>query len=148
MNSEYLTPLIVLILGIIGHNSTVVYAVLIVLILKLLKLNSALSILGTEGLHLGVIILTAAILVPIVDGTINTKVMLESFKSSVGIVTILTGVLTAAAAGRGIVMLQNNPEMVSSLVIGTMAGVFFLKGVAVGPLIAAGFAYFIMSFIK
>ena len=74
--------------------------------------------------------------------------MLESFKSSVGIVTILTGVLTAAAAGRGIVMLQNNPEMVSSLVIGTMAGVFFLKGVAVGPLIAAGFAYFIMSFIK
>ena len=148
MNSEYLTPLIVLILGIIGHNSTVVYAVVIVLILKLLKLNSALSILGTEGLHLGVIILTAAILVPIVDGTINTKVMLESFKSSVGIVTILTGVLTAAAAGRGIVMLQNNPEMVSSLVIGTMAGVFFLKGVAVGPLIAAGFAYFIMSFIK
>ena len=148
MNSEYLTPLIVLILGIIGHNSTVVYAVLIVLILKLLKLNSALSILGTEGLHLGVIILTAAILVPIVDGTINTKAMLESFKSSVGIVTILTGVLTAAAAGRGIVMLQNNPEMVSSLVIGTMAGVFFLKGVAVGPLIAAGFAYFIMSFIK
>ena len=35
-----------------------------------------------------------------------------------------------------------------ALLVGTMAGVFFFKGLAVGPLIAAGVVYFVMSILS
>lgn len=104
--------------------------------------------LANKGLNIGVIILTAAILSKLVDGSVDVKTLFETFRTKLGIVTLITGILTATVAGRGIIALQNNPEMVSALVIGTMVGVFFFKGVAVGPLIAAGFAYVVMKLIK
>ena len=147
MNGEYFAATVVLLAGLISHNTTIVYAVGFVLILKLLHFDAALSLLGTEGLNFGVIILTAAILVRLVDGTIDLKILFGTFASPLGIITLLMGIVTAASAGKGIIMLKSNPEIISALVIGTMAGVFFFKGVAVGPLIAAGFAHFIASVI-
>ena len=139
---------IIMILGVIGRNETVIYSVGLILVLKLLKQDYFLQILATDGLKIGVIILTASILVKLVDGSVDINVFIGSFKTKIGLITILAGIITALAAGRGIILLQNSPEVISSLVIGTMIGIFFFKGVAVGPLIAAGFTYFIMSIIK
>jgi len=44
--------------------------------------------------------------------------------------------------------MQTNPNVIPALIVGTMAGVFFFKGIAVGPLIAAGFTYFVMALIE
>lgn len=46
--TEYITLGFVLILSLIGHNMTVVYATAIVLILKLLGLTALLQTLGTQ----------------------------------------------------------------------------------------------------
>lgn len=146
--NECLVAIIILILGLIGRNDTVIYSVGLILILKFLKQDILLQMLANKGLNIGVIILTAAILSKLVDGSVDVKTLFETFRTKLGIVTLITGILTATVAGRGIIALQNNPEMVSALVIGTMVGVFFFKGVAVGPLIAAGFAYVIMKLIK
>lgn len=143
MVSEYLTLLIVLVLSILGHNSTVIYAALIVLALKALGLTSLLSTLGNQGLNWGIILLTAAILVPIATGTVTITTMIDSFKTPIGIVAILAGILAAVAGGGGITLLKNSPEVVPALIIGTMAGVFFFNGIAVGPLIAGGVTYFV-----
>ena len=60
---EYLTLAFVLILSIIGHNSTVIYAAIIVLVLKIISQVSGqpfiLEWMGSHGLNLGIIILTA-----------------------------------------------------------------------------------------
>ena len=63
--TEYITLGAVLLLSLIGHNMTVVYATGIVLALKVLGLGTALTALGSHGLLWGIILLTAAILVPI-----------------------------------------------------------------------------------
>ena len=143
--TEYITLGFVLILSLIGHNMTVVYATAIVLILKLLGLTALLQTLGTQGLNWGIIILTAAILVPIANGTVTLQTMIDSFRSPIGIIAVITGVLAAVAGGGGLTLLKTNPDVVSALIIGTMAGVFFFKGIAVGPLIAGGLTYFVLS---
>ncbi len=148
MASEYITLLIVLALSILGHNSTVVYATIIVLALKVFGLTSLLSALGSQGLNWGIILLTAAILVPIANGTVTIGTMIESFKTPVGIVAVLAGLLAAVAGGSGITLLKDSPEVVPALIIGTMAGVFFFKGIAVGPLIAGGVTYFVFWIAK
>ena len=74
--------------------------------------------------------------------------MIESLKSPMGIVAIIAGVLAAVAGGGGLTLLKEQPQFVPSLILGTMAGVFFLKGIAVGPLIAGGLTYFILSIVS
>ncbi len=147
MYSEYLALGTILLLSIIGHNTSVAYAAAIVLILKLLGLTSLLNIIGSNGLNWGIILLTVAILIPIATGEVTVQIMLNSFKTPLGIIAIIAGILAAAAGGSGIQLLKSSPEVVSALIIGTMAGVFFFKGIAVGPLIAGGLTYAVMQLL-
>ena len=144
MYSEYLMLLVILALGIIGHNSTVAYAVLIVLILKLLGLTAMLDFLSANGLNWGIVLLLAAILVPVATGDVTIANMIDAFKSPLGVAAIVCGIL-AAMAGGGVELLKNDPHIVAALIIGTIIGVCFFKGVAVGPLIAGGMTYALMK---
>ena len=152
MYGEFLTLILVLILSLIGHNMTVVYAAVVVLILKIasqfFSITLPLHYLGTHGLNLGVIVLTAAILVPIAEGTVTISTMINSFKSTIGIVALTAGLLAAISGGLGVPLMQSNPNVIPALLLGTMIGVFFFKGLAVGPLIAAGFTYVVMAIIN
>ena len=146
--SEYLTLGAVLILSIAGHNMTVVYAALIVLAIKFFGTSEMLNYFGSHGLNFGIIILTAAILVPIANGTVTISTMINSFKTPIGIVAVIAGLLAAISGGLGVPLMQENPNVIPALIVGTMAGVFFFKGIAVGPLIAAGFTYFVMALFE
>ena len=150
--SEYLTLAAVLLLSIVGHNNTVIYAAVLVLILKIAAQVSGqpqvLEWMGSHGLNLGIIILTAAVLVPIADGTVTIQTIIDSFKTPIGIAAVTAGLLAAISGGAGVPLMQTNPNVIPALIVGTMAGVFFFKGIAVGPLIAAGFTYFVMALIE
>ena len=148
MYMEYITIIAVLLLSYLGHNMTVVYAAGIVLLLKVLGLTTALNALGTQGINWGIIILTAAILVPIANGTITINTMIEAFRSQAGIIAIIAGLLAALAGGSGVDLLKSTPDVIPALIIGTMAGVIFFHGVAVGPLIAAGVTYFVLQVVN
>jgi uncharacterized membrane protein (DUF441 family) len=54
------------------------------------------------------------------------------------LLAIAIGVLVAWLGGRGVKLMTNQPDVVAGLLIGTVAGVAVLRGVPVGPLIAAG----------
>ena len=54
------------------------------------------------------------------------------------IIAIVAGIIVAWLGGRGVNLMGNQPVLVTGLLIGTIIGVAFLKGVPVGPLIAAG----------
>jgi len=148
MYMEYITIIAVLLLSYLGHNMTVVYAAGIVLALKVLGLTPALNALGNQGLNWGIIILTAAILVPIANGTITIHTMIDAFRTHVGVIAIVAGLLAALAGGSGVDLLKSTPDVIPALIIGTMAGVIFFHGVAVGPLIAAGVTYFVLQVVN
>ena len=150
--TEYLMLGLVLVLSFVGHNMTVVYAAVLVIVLKIFgQLTNSpiiLDYMGSHGLQLGIIILTAAVLIPIADGTVTLQTMIDSFKTPIGIVAVTAGLLAAISGGVGVPLMQSNPNVIPALIVGTMIGVFFFKGIAVGPLIAAGFTYFVMALVE
>ncbi|MBP3723007.1 MAG: DUF441 domain-containing protein [Selenomonadaceae bacterium] len=148
MQIEYITMAAILLLSIFGHNMTVAYAAGIVLILKVLGFDFMLNTLGNQGINWGIVILTAAILVPIANGTITIHTMIDAFKTHIGLIAVSAGLFAAIAGGSGVNLLKSSPDVIPALIIGTMAGVIFFQGVAVGPLIAAGITYFILQIVN
>ena len=145
MGQEYIIMLAILLCSIVGHNMSVAYAAGAVIILKLMGLNQLIDILGAKGIRWGIILLTAAILVPIATGKITLENIWHCFQSPVGIISLIVGAGVAIFGYLGVDYMKASPEVATALIIGTMIGVFFFKGVPVGPLIASGVVYVIMS---
>lgn len=148
MDNAYIILIVLLGLSYLGHNMSVFYAVAFILVLKILHLQFLLDFVEKNGLNYGIILLTIAILLPLATGKITVPMMIDSFKSPVGILALVAGIFAAVAGGSGVNLLKDAPDLVPSLVVGTMIGVFFFKGVAVGPLIAGGITYIVMNLVK
>ncbi len=137
--------LILLACGIFSHNTAVTIAAGVLLVLKITPLNELLPFVQTHGLNIGIIILTIGVLAPIASGKIPGDSILKSFLSWKSLLAIAVGVFVAWLGGRGVKLMTNQPDVVAGLLIGTVAGVAFLRGVPVGPLIAAGILSLLIS---
>ncbi len=136
------TPALILLvlaaLGIIGNNSTVTIAMLVLLLIRVLGWHQAFPWLQKYGLTIGIIILTIGVMTPLASGKISLDTILSSFLSWRSLAAIGIGLFVAYLGGRGTILMTNQPTVVAGLLIGTLLGVAFFKGVPVGPLIAAG----------
>lgn len=130
--------LVLLACGIFSHNSAVTIAAGVLIVFKLTPLNEFFPLLQQHGLNIGIIILTIGVLTPIASGKIPGDMILKSFLSWKSLLAIVIGLLVAWLGGRGVKLMTNQPNVVAGLLIGTVAGVAVLRGVPVGPLIAAG----------
>ena len=151
MNWDNLPLLIILVLSVIGNNHSVSVAALVLLLIKILGFETWFPLIENYGINIGITILTLAVLVPIAQGRISTSGMLEAFKTPIGLVAILIGVFVAWVAAQGVPFMKETPEAVTALIVGTIIGVSFFHGLAVGPLIAGGLVSLILSlfsFIK
>lgn len=143
MPQSYDTSLIVLLVllvcGVLSHNNTIIIAVGVLLVLKVLPIaQPVLPYLEKYGLNWGIILLTIGVLSPIATGKISGDSVLNAFLSWRSLLAIAVGILVAWLGGRGVKLMTIQPNVVAGLLIGTVAGVAFLRGVPVGPLIAAG----------
>ncbi len=145
MGQEYIIMLAILICGVVGHNMSVAYAAGAVILLKVLGLNQVIDVLGDKGITWGIILLTAAIFVPIATGKITWGDIMHCFQSPVGIVSLIVGAGVAIFGYLGVDYMKASPEVTTALIIGTMIGVFFFRGIPVGPLIASGVVYVVMT---
>lgn len=148
MNIDNLPILLILVLSVIGNNQSVSIAALVLLLIKLAGFDSWFPVLQAHGVNLGIIILTIGILAPVAQGSISLKEMAAAFKGSVGIISILVGIFVSWMAGQGLPFMKSTPEAVTSLVLGTILGVCFFKGLAIGPLIAGGLVSLIMTLLQ
>lgn len=148
MNYENLPILLILAISIIGNNHTVSIAALVLLLMKLLGFSNWLPVIEAKGISIGVTVLTAAVLVPLVSGRIDAQGMLNVFKSPTGLIAVGIGLAVAWIAGQGVPFMKSSPETVTALMVGTLMGVCFLRGLAVGPLIAGGMVALIVGLLK
>jgi uncharacterized membrane protein (DUF441 family) len=138
MSLENVPILIILALSVIGQNQSVSLAAALLLIIKLLGFDSWFPTLEDKGMSIGITILTIAILAPIASGRINLRNMYDSLSSPVGVAAVVTGIFAAWVAGKGLVFFKASPDTITSLILGTIVGISFFNGIAIGPLIAAG----------
>ncbi|MEZ3501664.1 DUF441 domain-containing protein [Pantoea sp. KPR_PJ] len=139
--AAYASTLILIGLAVLSyfvHNSAVTLSILILLAIKLTPLSQFFPYVEKQGIQLGIIILTVAVMAPLASGSLPASSLLKSFVHWQSIVAILVGIFVAWLGGRGVSFMSVQPTVIGGLLIGTVIGVAFFRGVPVGPLIAAG----------
>ena len=141
--------LLLLAIGLFAKNNSLIFAVVFLLILKLIGMDSKVfSTIQSKGINWGVTVITIAVLAPIASGDIGFKDLLGAFKSSYAWIALISGILVALLAKGGVTLLAKDPHITTALVLGTIISVALFKGVAVGPLIGAGIAYVAMKIVR
>jgi len=141
-SSSYLFLYLLLVIAFIAKNNSLLIAVACLVLLKAVGLDAkAFSYIQSKGINWGVTIITIAVLVPIATGDIGFKDLSAAFKSPFAWIALISGILVALLAKGGIVLLAEDPQITTALVLGTIFAVSIFNGVAVGPLIGAGIAY-------
>ncbi|MBM7653130.1 DUF441 domain-containing protein [Neobacillus cucumis] len=138
--------LLLLVIGFIAKNSSLMIAIGVLLLLKVVGLEAkSFSFLQSKGINWGVTLITIAVLAPIASGEIGFRDLTASFKSPYAWIALISGMLVALLAKGGVKLLADDPQITTALVLGTILSVSIFKGVAVGPLIGAGIAYMAMK---
>jgi uncharacterized membrane protein (DUF441 family) len=125
-------------MGLLFGNSLVAASAGSLLIIKLLNSPLLSNILEKHALQWGLLFLLIAVMVPLTKEKIGGKELLQMLVTPVSLIAIVGGILAAYLCGQGLSLLHFNPGILIGMVIGTVLGVAFFKGVPVGPLAAAG----------
>ncbi|GAB6935393.1 DUF441 domain-containing protein [Calditerricola yamamurae] len=137
MNGEIMLVLLILI-GLFGRSPLIATAASLLLIVKLTALERFLPTVERRGLELGLLFLMMSVLVPFATGKITWSDLGRFFTSPPGLLAILGGALATYLNGKGLELLRFEPELIVGLVVGSIIGIVFFKGIPVGPLMAAG----------
>ncbi|BBH21125.1 UPF0756 membrane protein [Paenibacillus baekrokdamisoli] len=129
---------ILIIIGLIGRSPIISTAACVLLIVKLIHLQRFLPTIERRGLELGLLFLTFSVLVPFASERIQTKDIVSALTSWPGILAMVGGGLATYVNGRGLEMLKLDPQLIVGLVVGSIIGIVFFRGIPVGPLMAAG----------
>lgn len=143
--------MIILFAAVVGKANSVAIATCILLIAKLLNLDKYIfPIVEKNGVTWGLIILIAAILIPIANGNITLNKIKGTLFSWVGIVALILSFLTTYLSGLGLNYLtaQGNSSVMPAMILGSVAAAAFLGGVPVGPLITAGMLALVCKLIS
>ena len=141
----YLILGFMIVLGYLAHNLTVSYAAGLLVLMKLELPEEKLMYFSSHGVNWGIILLMAALMVPIATGKIGLSETLGVFRTPMGIASLVIGALVALLGRWGVDLMGEDPEVVAAMLIGTIIGVFLFKGVPVGPMIASGLLYCLMK---
>lgn len=141
---------VILIIACIAKNQSLAFATLVVMLLKLLSPWTAkwMEIINSRGISWGVTLITIAILIPIATGKIGFHELWMAFRSPLGWCAIICGALVAILSAKGVHLIDQSPEITVALVFGTILGVVLFRGIAAGPVIAAGLTYCLFSIIQ
>ncbi len=149
LSQPVLFLLVLLIVGWIAKNQSLMIAVIVLLFIKWTGLEGKfLPAIQDKGIHWGVTVITIAVLAPIATGDIGFKQLTESLQSFSAWIALISGVVVALLAKGGVALLASDPHITTALVLGTILAVSLFNGIAVGPLIGAGIAYIAIKIVE
>ncbi|MGH4121466.1 MAG: DUF441 domain-containing protein [Clostridium sp.] len=139
--SSNIILLLILATAIFGKANSVAIATCVLLMLKLLGLDSYVyPFIEKNGITGGIIFLIAAIMIPIANGHITAENIKNVFTSWIGITALVLSFLTTYLSGQGLnyLTVQGHSDIMPAMILGAVAAAAFLGGVPVGPLITSG----------
>lgn len=137
-----------IIVGIAGRSSIIATAACILLAVKLVHLERFLPLIERRGLELGLLFLTLSVLVPFASGKIGMKDFIAVLTSWQGLLALAGGAAATYLNSKGLDMLKVDPGMIVGLVLGSIIGIVFFRGIPVGPLMAAGITALLFKLFK
>ncbi|OEH85643.1 hypothetical protein BHU72_02270 [Desulfuribacillus stibiiarsenatis] len=139
---------ILIIVGLIGRSHIIATAASFLLIMKLTSLERYFPAIERRGLEVGLLFLTMAVLVPFANGKVQSKDVVDVFTSWIGILALVSGAIATYMNYHGLTLLKYDPELMVGLVVGSIIGIVFFKGIPVGPLMAAGLTAFFLKLFQ
>lgn len=139
---------VIFILGLLARSNSLTLAAGLLLLIKVLGIRSLLPLLEERGVELGLLFLMIAVLVPLALERVGGREILLTFSSLPGILAIAGGIIATRLNGMGLNLLESRPQVILGLVIGSIIGIVFFKGIPVGPLMAGGVAAFFLYVIE
>lgn len=133
--------IVILIASVLGKANSVAIATCILLMIKLLNIEGYIfPSIEKNGVNIGLILLIAAILIPIAKGTVTSINVKSVFTSWIGVIALILSFLTTYLSGLGLKYLtvQGHGDVMPAMILGSVAAAAFLGGVPVGPLITSG----------
>jgi len=127
-----------IIIGLLGRSPIITTAACLLLIIKLIHFERYLPIIERRGLEFGLLFLTVAVLVPFAAGRMQLKDVADAFTTWTGWVALAGGAAATYLNSKGLDLLKMDPQLIVGLVIGSIIGIITLRGIPVGPLMAAG----------
>lgn len=146
MNGNIILVILILI-GLIGRSNIITTAACILLIVKLLSLDRFLPGIERRGLEFGLLFLTMGVLVPFASEKIAFRDIANVFTSWPGLIALAGGAIATYMNGKGLELLKLDPQLIVGLVMGSIFGIVFMRGIPVGPLMAAGITALLMKII-
>jgi uncharacterized membrane protein (DUF441 family) len=147
MNGNILL-VILIIVGLIGRSNIITTAACMLLIIKLLSLDRYLPSIERRGLEIGLLFLTVGVLVPFASERITPRDVLAVFSTWPGIIALVGGAIATYMNGKGLDLLKIDPQLIAGLVIGSIFGIVFMRGIPVGPLMAAGITALLLKMVS
>lgn len=147
MNGEIVLVALIII-GLLGRSPIITTAACILLIVKLIHFQRYLPVIEKRGLEFGLLFLTLAVLVPFASGKMQVKDVAQAFTSWTGWVALFGGAVATYLNSKGLDLLKIDPQLIVGLVIGSIIGIVMLRGIPVGPLMAAGLTALILKIVQ
>lgn len=139
---------LLIIVGLIGRSPIIATAASMLLVLKLTSLERFFPTVERRGMELGLLFLTISVLVPFASEKVTWKDITPLFSTAVGILALAGGAIATYMNGKGLDLLKSEPQLIVGLVIGSIIGIVFFRGIPVGPLMAAGITAFFFKLIE
>ncbi len=86
---------------------------------------------------------------PIIEsGNETSFINVRNYLNLEGLIAILSGFFVVIIAAKGLDLLNNNPCILTEVLIGSIIGVAFFGGIPVGMMTGAGIAYLIIKLLE
>ena len=147
MNDAFLLYIII-ISGLLARSRVIVLAAFSLLLIRELELKPLAEFVSKKGIDLCLVCLLMAILAQIFLVPVDRKGLLKMIGSWKSIVAVIAGILATQFNGMGLKLLEDSPQLVAGIIVGSLLGIILFRGIPVGPLMAAGIAALLVEFVE
>jgi len=139
---------ILLVLGVLSKNNSLIISSLTLFAIRVLKLNDLLPVIDRYSVKVGIILIMLGVLTPVATGDVDLLQIVDTIKSPIGLISVVMGVLVTQFTREGLDLMDTAPEVIPNLVAGIIVGIAFFRGVPSGPLIASGITAFLIKIFR
>lgn len=140
---------VILLLGILSKNQTIIIAVLFLICVVLLRFNDSVLInIKQLSIKYGIVLLSISAFIPIAKGDITHHEIITSLTTWRAWVAIIAGVFVTQFAKYGIEIMNTSPDVTTFVLVGIIIGILVFKGAPTGPLIGSGIALMLFSMVN
>ncbi len=143
-----LVLIVVLILGIMVNNTSLILSGAVLLGARVFKLDNLLVLIDDYSIKIGIILIMLGVLTPLARGQLQLKGLTKTLLNPLPILGLIMGVAVTQFTREGLGLMESSPTVTINLVIGVILGVAFFNGVPSGPLIASGITAVIYQLFK